>query len=114
MHALKIENIGNAKSTTRTLKLNETESLHGGLPRNGFTNLDGRVVDEATGRLTGEVLGNFNADGTRGIFAGGQAVAEVGADGVVRRNARDSGFRVTPGVTLGNSGVVSYNIDFVG
>ena len=114
METLKIENLGNAKSTTRTLKLNETESLHGGLPRDGFTNLDGRVINSETGRLTGEVLGNFNENGSRGLFAGGEAVGLVRADGVVLRGGRDTGFRVRPGLTLGNSGVISYDITFEG
>ena len=95
METLKIENLGNAKSTTRTLKLNETESLHGGLPRNGFfTALDPRVFDTDNGRFTGEVIGLPDASGNRGVFAGGQAVALVRADGTVVRGGRDTGFDI--------------------
>ena len=93
METLKIENLGNAQSTTRTLKLNETESLHGGLPANGLVDGDGRVIDAATGEFTGEVFGNPNANGDRGLFAGGQAVGLL-RDGRVIVRGRDSGFRV--------------------
>ena len=94
METLKIENLGNTQSTTRTLKLNETESLHGGLPASGTFGPDGRVVNTATNRFTGEVIGRPNANGDRGVFAGGQAVALVRANGTVVRGGRDTGFDV--------------------
>ena len=129
MQTLKIENLGNAKSTTRTLKLNETESLHGGLPAEGYIfrdtfNGSDRVVDitGSSPRFTGEVIGNPNANGERGVFAGGQAVALVRADGTVVRGGRDTGFRIINeelGVIEGGSSITdivttSGNIVFVG
>ena len=95
MQTLKIENLGNAKSTTKTLESKQIASIYGGLPRNGSFGTDGRVIDSATGRFTGEVIGNPNSLGIRGIFAGGEAVAAIAGNGAVIRGGRDTGFDVT-------------------
>ena len=115
METLKIENLGNAKSTTRTLKLNETESLHGGLPRDGTFGADGRVINSATGRPTGEVIGRPNANGDRGLFAGGEAVGLIRDNVVLVNGGEDSGFRTTFSAGISSAGIFDGGtVTFVG
>lgn len=107
MHSLKIENIGSAKATTKTLQSNQIASIHGGLPREGIiinnrvfeereertSGVGGAIRLEFTRTATGEVFGEPNSEGERGLFAGGQAVGLLRGE-IVFTPRGDSGFRV--------------------